>query len=150
MSIVSIDFFVVQRYNQPMEVITIETNEINIRVKKVRENLKKSQKAFGSALGLKPNSVSDIETGKNNVSEQSIKAICREFNVNEDWLRTGAGGEENMFVPDDMQYFQNVGKLGNEKNEFKKFYLNMMMGLPDEYWDYIYKEFKKFEDKKEE
>jgi hypothetical protein len=49
-----------------------------------------------------------------------------------------------------MQYFQNVGKLGNEKNEFKKFYLNMMMGLPDEYWDYIYKEFKKFEDKKEE
>lgn len=133
-----------------MEVITIETNEINIRVKKVRENLKKSQKAFGSALGLKPNSVSDIETGKNNVSEQSIKAICREFNVNEDWLRTGAGGEENMFVPDDMQYFQNVGKLGNEKNEFKKFYLNMMMGLPDEYWDYIYKEFKKFEDKKEE
>lgn len=150
MSIVFIDFFVVQRYNQPMEVITIETNEINIRVKKVRENLKKSQKAFGSALGLKPNSVSDIETGKNNVSEQSIKAICREFNVNEDWLRTGAGGEENMFVPDDMQYFQNVGKLGNEKNEFKKFYLNMMMGLPDEYWDYIYKEFKKFEDKKEE
>jgi len=133
-----------------MEVITIETNEINIRVKKVREYLKKSQKAFGSALGLKPNSVSDIETGKNNVSEQSIKAICREFNVNEDWLRTGSGGDENMFVSEDIQYFQNVGKLGNEKNEFKKFYLNMMMGLPDEYWDYIYKEFKKFEEKKEE
>lgn len=128
----------------------IDANEINIRVKKVRDHLKKSQKDFGSALGLKPNSVSDIETGKNNVSEQSIKAICREFNVNEDWLRTGTGGDENMFIPDDMQYFQNVGKLGNEKNEFKKFYLNMMMGLPDEYWDYIYKEFKKFEEKKEE
>ena len=128
----------------------IDANEINIRVKKVRDHLKKSQKDFGSVLGLKPNSVSDIETGKNNVSEQSIKAICREFNVNEDWLRTGDGGEENMFIPDDMQYFQNVGKLGNEKNEFKKFYLNMMMGLPDEYWDYIYKEFKKFENKKEE
>jgi transcriptional regulator with XRE-family HTH domain len=133
-----------------MEVITIETIEINQRVKKIREHLKKSQKDFGAAIGLKPNSVSDVETGKNKVSEQSIKAICREFNVNEDWLRTGAGGEENMFISEDMQYFQNVGKLGSEKNEFKKFYLNMMMGLPEEYWDYIYKEFKKFEEQKEE
>ena len=53
-----------------------------------------------------------------------------------------------MFIPEDMKYFQNVGKLGNEKNEFKKFYLNMMMGLPDEFWEYVYKEFKKFEEKK--
>lgn len=128
----------------------MDTIEINDRVKKVRECLKKSQKSFGAAIGLKPNSISDVETGKNKVSEQSIKAICREFNVNEDWLRTGAGGLDNMFISEDIQYFQNVGKLGSEKNEFKKFYLNMMMGLPDEYWDYIYKEFKKFEEKKEE
>lgn len=66
------------------------------------------------------------------------------------WLRTGAGGDENMFIPEDMKYFQNVGKLGNEKNEFKKFYFNMMMGLPDEFWEYVYKEFKKFEEKKGE
>jgi len=131
-----------------MEVIIIETIEINHRVKKVREHFKKSQKDFGAAIGLKPNSVSDVETGKNKVSEQSIKAICREFNVNENWLRTGAGGEENMIISEDIQYFQNVGKLGSEKNEFKKFYLNMMMRLPDEYWDYIYKEFKKFEEPK--
>jgi len=120
------------------------------RIAKVREKLKKSQDDFGTALGVTKSTISLLETQKREPSERLLRDICREFNINEDWLRTGAGGEENMFVPDDMQYFQNVGKLGNEKNEFKKFYLNMMMGLPDEYWDYIYKEFKKFQEKKEE
>ena len=123
---------------------------MNDRIKLIRKNKGLSQKEFGKRLSVTKASISRIESGINNPSDQTIKLICSEFNVNEDWLRTGAGGEENMFIPDDMQYFQNVGKLGNEKNEFKKFYLNMMMGLPDEYWDYIYKEFKKFEEKKEE
>ena len=127
---------------------------INERVKKLRAAVGKTQKDFGASLGLKPNSVSDWETGKNNVTEQNIKTICLEDwngrRVNEDWLRTGAGGDENMFVPEDMLYLQSVGKLGKEKNAFKKFYLNMMMKLPDEYWDYIYDEFKKFEKKQGE
>jgi len=124
--------------------------DIYERLAYVREHLEKSQQEFGDALGITNSTISLLERKKRNISDRVIRDVCREFNVNEDWLRTGAGGEENMFVPDDMQYFQNVGKLGNEKNEFKKFYLNMMMGLPDEYWDYIYKEFKKFEEKKEE
>lgn len=123
---------------------------LNDRIKRVRTSLQLTQEDFGKKIGSARNTIANYETGNRNPSNAVIIAICREFNVNEDWLRTGAGGEENMFVPDDMQYFQNVGKLGNEKNEFKKFYLNMMMGLPDEYWDYIYKEFKKFENKKEE
>ena len=125
-------------------------DNLNDRIKLIRKKLGLNQEEFGKRLSITKASISRIEAGINNPSDQTVKLICSEFNVNEDWLRTGAGGEENMFVPDDMQYFQNVGKLGNEKNEFKKFYLNMMMGLPDEYWDYIYKEFKKFENKKEE
>lgn len=125
-------------------------SNLNDRIKGVRTSLQLTQEDFGKRIGSARNTIANYETGNRNPSNAVIIAICREFNVNEDWLRTGAGGEENMFVPDDMQYYQNVGKLGNEKNEFKKFYLNMMMGLPDEYWDYIYKEFKKFEEKKEE
>ncbi len=55
-----------------------------------------------------------------------------------------------MLIPNDMVYAFNIGSLGSEKNEFKKFYLNMMMNLPDEYWNYIYDEFKKFANKKNE
>ncbi len=123
---------------------------MNDRIKLIRKNKGLSQEEFGKRLSVTKASISRIEAGINNPSDQTIKLICSEFNVNENWLRTGAGGEENMYISEDMQYFQNVGKLGSEKNEFKKFYLNMMMGLPDEYWDYIYKEFKKFEEQKEE
>lgn len=122
---------------------------INHRVALIIEKLGMTKTAIAKRLKVSQQYISKLTT-TGTPSERLIDDICREFNINEDWLRTGAGGNENMFMPDDMQYFHNVGKLGNEKNEFKKFYLNMMMGLPDEYWDYIYKEFKKFEDKKEE
>lgn len=107
-----------------------------------------SQQSFGDRLSITKTSVSKIEAGINNPSDQTIKLICQEFNVNEDWLRDGTGGDENMYIPDDMVFLNNMGKIAGEQNEFKKFCLNMMMDLPDEYWDYIYKEFKKFENKK--
>jgi transcriptional regulator with XRE-family HTH domain len=110
----------------------------------IRKKNKLSQEAFGERIGVTKTSISKIESGVNNPSEQTIQLICSEFSVNKDWLLTGVGGEDNMYIPSDMRFLQQVGKLGNEKNEFKKFYLNMMMQLPDEYWDYIYGEFKKF------
>lgn len=121
------------------------TTDIRDRISMVRESQKKSQEEFGSILGVTKSTISLLETKKREPSERLIRDICREFNVNEEWLRSGIGGNENMFISEDVKYFQNVEKLGSEKNEFKKFYLNMMMKLPDEYWDYIYKEFKKFD-----
>lgn len=120
------------------------------RIKELRQKLDLTLEEFGKRLGVTKTSISRIENGINNVTEQMFLSICREFNVNEDWLRNGTGGTENMFIPEDMIFISNIGRLGNEKNKFKKFYLNMMMNLPDEYWDYIYKEFKKFSNKKEE
>lgn len=96
---------------------------INERIKKLRLALEKSQKDFGASLGIKPNSVSDIETGKNSVTEQNIKAICLENwdgkKVNESWLRTGEGGDDDMFnqdFPSDeyMAYATIIGNGGSE------------------------------------
>ena len=106
--------------------------------------------AFAEGIKVSQPYISKLIAGKGEPSERLIDDMVEKYSVNKDWLLTGAGGDENMFIPEDMKYMQTIGKLGSEKNEFKKFYLNMMMGLPDEYWDYIYKEFKKFEDKKEE
>nr|DAF52560.1 MAG TPA: helix-turn-helix domain protein [Siphoviridae sp. ctAjZ17]DAZ27699.1 MAG TPA: helix-turn-helix domain protein [Caudoviricetes sp.] len=119
------------------------------RVNAVRRSKKMTMEQFGEQIGVQKSAISKIEKDKVNLSEQTIKSICREFNVNEDWLRTGAGGPENMFIPEDMRYLNTVGRLGNEQNEFKKFCINMLMELPDKYWDYIYEEFKKFEKKEE-
>lgn len=119
------------------------------RVNAVRRSKKMTMEQFGEQIGVQKSAISKIEKDKVNLSEQTIKSICREFNVNEDWLRTGTGGPENMFIPEDMRYLNTVGRLGNEQNEFKKFCINMLMELPDKYWDYIYEEFKKFEKKEE-
>lgn len=123
---------------------------MNSRLRELRKELGLTLEAFGKRVGVTRSAVGKIEKGERKVTEQMILSICREFNVNEDWFRNGTGGSDNMFVPEDAMYLQNIGKLGNEKNEFKKFYLNTMMNLPDEFWDYIYNEFQKFNDKKGE
>lgn len=121
------------------------------RVKAIRKAKEMSMEQFGERIGnISKSTISNIENGNRNLTDLMLKSICSEFNVNEDWLRTGAGGPENMFIPEDMRYLNTVGRLGNEQNEFKKFCINMLMELPDKYWDYIYEEFKKFEKQKEE
>ena len=64
---------------------------MNERVRQLRKELGLSGAKFGERLGVKRSAISDIETGRNALSEQNIKSICREFNVNENWLRTGEG-----------------------------------------------------------
>ena len=120
------------------------------RVKTIRKAKEMSMEQFGERIGnISKSTISNIENGNRNLTDLMLKSIWSEFNVNEDWLRTGAGGPENMFIPEDMRYLNTVGRLGNEQNEFKKFCINMLMELPDKYWDYIYEEFKKFEKKEE-
>ena len=68
---------------------------IGERIKELRKVLGLTQTKFGDRIGLKQNSVALIETGRP-TSDQTIFAICREFRVNEEWLRTGEG---EMFVP---------------------------------------------------
>jgi len=63
---------------------------MNERIKKVRKALDLTQQEFADRIGMKRNSIALIENGRN-TSDQTVFAICREFNVNEEWLRTGSG-----------------------------------------------------------
>lgn len=72
---------------------------INERVKHFRKNvLHISQTEFANKLGMKQTGVSYMERDGSTVTDQTIKAICLLFNVNEDWLRNGS---EPMFVEPD-------------------------------------------------
>ena len=68
---------------------------MNERLRKLRKNLDMTQQDFGSRISVKGNTVAQWESGRNEPSDSAISLICREFNVNEDWLRTGNG---EMFV----------------------------------------------------
>lgn len=63
----------------------------NERVKAVRKELHLTMDAFGARLGVGKTAISKIEHGVTAVSGQIFLAICREFNVSEEWLRTGEG-----------------------------------------------------------
>ncbi len=69
---------------------------MNNRIKQLRKELGLTQEKFGEKLGLKKNSISQIENGINSLTEQLLLSVCREFNVSEKWLRTGEG---EMFIP---------------------------------------------------
>lgn len=68
---------------------------MNERVKELRKTLGLTLDKFGERLGVTKQTVSRIENGINNVTDQMFKSICREFNVREEWLRNGEG---EMFV----------------------------------------------------
>lgn len=64
---------------------------MNKRIKALRKALHLTQVEFGKKLGVKGNTITNYETGLRNASESVIFSICREFNVNEEWLRNGTG-----------------------------------------------------------
>ena len=73
---------------------------MNERIKQVRLKFDLTQSEFGERIGITKSSVSTIESGKSNPSDQTIRSICREFSVNESWLRTGEG---EPFSPPDRK-----------------------------------------------
>ena len=83
------------------------------RVREVRKSLGLTLEKFGEKIGMKKNSVSQIENGKNNVTDANVKAICREFNISEEWLRTGSG---NMRIPVEDEAAAAVSDLVEKSN----------------------------------
>ena len=61
------------------------------RIKKIRKDHKLTQVKFGEIIGVKGNTVTGYETGLRNPTDSVLLSICREFGVNEYWLRTGDG-----------------------------------------------------------
>lgn len=88
---------------------------MNTRIKQVREHLKLSQKSFGEAIGLSQRSISNMEVSVVEITARNVDAICRVFNVNEKWLRTGEG--EMFNPPKELDFLE---KLALERNLTKE------------------------------
>lgn len=66
-------------------------DSINERIKQIRLLLHMSQEEFGKAIGLSKSGISNIEKGERGLRDTYIHTICKEFNINMQWLRTGIG-----------------------------------------------------------
>lgn len=112
--------------------------EIIERIKQVRQHLKLNQEDFADKLNLKRNSITLIETGRRNPSDRTLIDICREFNINEEWIRYGTG---EMFgkLSRDQELAMSIGRiLANENETAKNVFLALSKLDPSE-WKVIQK-----------
>lgn len=107
----------------------------NERIKEVRKALGLTQEKFGEKIGMKKNSLSNAESGINSVSNQLRIAVCREYHVNENWLRTGEG---EMFEgrTSDQAIVDFAADLVNvDDDAFKKRLISAFARMDDSTWD---------------
>lgn len=101
---------------------------MNERIKQIRRELGLTQAEFAERIGLKQNSIALIESGKRNISDQAVLSICREYGVNEEWLRTGDG---DRFIPESNDELEALAKkydLSNADQVLIEKYVNLKLG----------------------
>ena len=119
------------------------------RIKKIRKELDLTQQKFADKLGVQRNTIAMYEMGRTLPSDTIMRSICREFNVNEDWLRTGQG---EMFIKQtrDEQIASFVGSIqSSEDDSFKKRFISMLSALDESDWEVLEKMVIMLHDKKD-
>ena len=101
---------------------------MNERIKKLRKVLDLTQQKFADKLGVKRNTVGQWECGINRLTDQMIFSICREFDVNETWLRTGEGDIFIQHSPEEEvgYYVEDLLEYDGNGNAFYDAIIEMM------------------------
>lgn len=106
---------------------------IGERLNYLRENeLKISQEEFGAKIGVSRFSISNYESGKRSLTDRVITDICREFSVNETWLRNGGGPMIRPPKTIDNMIMEEIAKLVKSDDEFVKNFILEYLKLSDE------------------
>ena len=107
------------------------------RIKELRKALGLTQQEFSDRIGVKRNTIAQYESGRNEPLDAVIALICREFNVSEEWLRTGAG---DMFQPKSRneELFEFAAKVAEgDPGSIQAQLLAVMARLTDEQWEVL-------------
>ena len=107
---------------------------MNERIKKLRKSLGLTQQALADKLKIKRNTIAKYETGRGEPIDAVIALICREFHVNERWLRTGEG-EMFIDITKEEEIAAFIGNaLADETDTFKKRFIAMLARLNSDEW----------------
>lgn len=111
-------------------------SNINDRISACIEKSGLSKTAFAKRLGITQPFVSKLCSGASQPSDRTISDICREFNVNEDWLRTGKG---EMFKPvtRDQAITDFMADILKGKPDFRTKLVSIMARLSAEEWEML-------------
>lgn len=133
----AIDVLTLYVYNQSRKEV-IYTNE---RLKKLRKMLDLTQQEFADKIGIKRNTMAQYEIGRNEPIDAVIISICREFNVNEKWLRTGEG---DMFISSDDANIEKLERILKGENSLAKNLFKTFIAFDEEDWEALNRMIEKF------
>lgn len=113
------------------------------RIKLVRKNAGATQEAFGKSIGLSRMTIAHVETDYANLTDRSIKDICRVYGVNEEWLRTGKG---DVYRPktrqqEILEFVNNA--MEDSDDDTREFLLYCLTKFEPEEWHLLKEMFKK-------
>ena len=112
---------------------------MNERMKQLRKELGLTQQQFADRIGTSRANIVKYEVSDNIPSSAIISLICREFNVNEEWLREGSG---DMFRSNDR--YSDIARLtsqllNEESDSFKNRFISMLARLNSDEWEFLEK-----------
>lgn len=120
---------------------------MNERIKQVRKLKNLSQSAFGEPFGASRDMINNVENGRAAVSDMMIAAICRTYNVDEVWLRTGAGDPFPVKSRKDV-LDEYIGQLSEGKrSDIEQMLIELMAETTVEEWAALANVFKKLANK---
>ena len=122
------------KYQSILKQYNTEYKDKQNQIKELRSHVGLNQTDFGARIGVRQSTVAGWETGQRIPPDSAIVSICREFHVDEHWLRTGDG---KMFTATtrDEEIMDFVGRATiGAGDDFKRRFLLALARLPEERW----------------
>lgn len=121
------------------------------RIKELRKNiLKLTQDDFASKINMSRSNLGSIEIGRINVTDRVIKDICKEYNVNESWLRNGEGDIFNKEKENKISELLNQYDLGIYGKKILEIYLSLDISQKKVINDFLKKFVNEFQSEQQE
>ena len=112
---------------------------MNGRIRKIRKVLDLTQTEFAKKIGMTQNTLTGYERGRINPSNSVINNICKTFNINEEWLRTGEG-EMFIKISRDKKISDFIDNaLSQESSSFRRRFIAVLSALDDSDWEVLEK-----------
>lgn len=110
---------------------------MNKRIEALRKDQGLSRASFGARIGVSGDVINNLERGRVEAKEHMILLLCKEFNINENWIRTGEG---EMYLP--MERESEIAKLtvqllSEESDSFKNRLISALSRLTEEQWELL-------------
>ena len=107
------------------------------RIKQIRKDKNLTQQEFADKLNIKRGTIANYELGRNEPIDAVITLICKEFGINEKWLRYGEGPMKRSVTRDEeIERFMN-SVLSSEDDDIRRRFINVLRRLNENEWELL-------------